>query len=189
MPHDYHVQHQVILVRLVWDGRAVDQPIARRFYTLHVDPEPGHPFGRKGLQLASAWRTLAKPNYAGMVILDGDVAIDLHDLAAMLAAVEQEPTVVHVAPVKLWPVSTKQERWIWGHGVDRFSRKDDTDEVNMFGFSFTYLPARLVNACIVAGLARWHYPDVDAKTRTTARALGIRARVVREASPKHLNYL
>lgn len=175
------------MVRLVWDQAAIEQRISRRFYTVYVDPLPGYPLGRKGLQLASAWRTLSTPGTAGLVILDGDVAIDPRDLAAMLAAIELEPKLVHVAPVRLWPVSTKQDRWIWGHGWRRFSR-DDPEQVDMFGFSFTYLPRRLVEACIAEGLADWTYPHVDEYTRRRARALGLGVRVVRAASPKHMNY-
>jgi hypothetical protein len=175
------------MVRLVWDRAAVEQRISRRFYTVYVDPLPGYPLGRKGLQLATAWRTLSKRDTAGLVILDGDVAIDPRDVAAMLAAVELDPLAVHVAPVRLWPVSTKQDRWIWGHGQTRFSR-DDPDDVDMFGFSFTYLPRRLVEACISEGMAEWAYPHVDEYTRRRARALGIRGRVVRAATPKHMNY-
>jgi len=177
---------RVVLVRIDWDRQAIPLRI-RGFYRLAVDPEPGYPLGRKGLQLARAWETLALADTAGMVILDGDVAIDPRDLAAMLAAIELEPGCVHVAPVKLWPASTKLDRWVWGHGRDHFTRTD-TDDPNMFGFSFTYLPARLIRSCLRHGLADWTYPNVDANTRARARALGISVRVVREASPKHLNY-
>lgn len=176
------------MVRLDWNRTAVPLRIGRYgFYTLHVDPEPGHPFGRKGLQLARAWATLAKPGSAGLVILDGDVAVDPQDLAHMLAAIDGEPDCIHVAPVRLWPVSTKLDRWVWGHGAGRFSR-DDPDEPDLFGFSFTYLPAALVRSCIVHGMKTWAYPDVDANTRARARALGLPVRVVRGAAPKHLNY-
>jgi hypothetical protein len=179
------VRH-VVLVRLNWDNTAIPLRI-RGFYTIRVDPEPGHPCGRKGLQLAAAWQTLSTPAAAGMVILDGDVAIDPHDLAAMLAAVELDPDVVHVGPVRLWPASTKLDRWIWGHGRGRFTR-DDVDDVDMFGFSFTYLPRRLVLDCIEHGLASWAYPHVDERTRGRCHALRIGVKVLRNASPKHLNY-
>ena len=179
---------RVVLVRLDWDHTALPQrtgPLG--FYTLHVDPEPGHPFGRKGLALAAAWAQLATPEAAGLVILDGDVAIDPQDLAVMLAAVEVSPDVVHVGPVRLWPVSTKKDRWTWGHGTGTFSR-DDPDEPDVWGLSFTYLPRPAVDAAVRAGLHNWRYPHVDVRIRQTARKAGITARTLRGATPKHLNY-
>ncbi len=177
----------VVLVRICWDRQSMPK-CPRGFYTLHVDPEPEYPFGRKGLALASAWRQLGTPEAAGMVILDGDVAIDLTDHAAMLVAIEKEPGKVHVAPVKLWPASTKLQRWVWGHGKGRFTNRDDPDDPDMFGFSFTYLPRVLIEAVIAAGMTQWTYPNVDRLTHQTAKEQGIGARTVRGASPKHLNY-
>jgi hypothetical protein len=175
------------MIRLDWDRSAFPMPRSLGFYTVHVDPEPGWPLGRKGLQITAAWETLAGAETAGLVTLDGDVAIDPQDLAAMLAAVEQHPADVLIAPVRLWPASTKMERWIWGHGKGGFSR-NDPDDPDMFGFSFTYLPARLVTTMIAQGLADVTYPSVDATARRIARELKLRCRVVREASPKHMNW-
>jgi hypothetical protein len=177
---------QVVLVRLDWDRSAIPLRI-RGFYTLHIEPDAAHPFGRKGAALAAAWSKLATEGTTGMVILDGDVAVDPYDLAAMYAAVNTDPAAVHVAPVRLWPVSTKMRAWIWGHGKTRFSQ-EDPPEVDMFGFSFTYLPALLVRSMIRHGLAGWEYPHVDEKARGRARALGLAVNVVRDATPKHLNY-
>jgi len=177
---------QVVLVRVCWDR----QPMPRcpaGFFTVHVNPVSGHPFGRKGLQLAAAWDILKTPDAAGMVILDGDVAIDPQDLAHMLAAIEGEPGAVHVAPVRLWPASTKLERWVWGHGKGRFSR-DDPDDPDRFGFSFTYLPRRLIAAVVTAGLRSQEYPQVDGFVSGVARRRSVPVRVVRGAHPCHLNY-
>jgi hypothetical protein len=179
---------QVVLVRADWDRTAIPLRIASRFYTLHLSPEPGHPFGRRGLGMAAAWRQLAGPQAAGMVFLDGDVAIDPLDLAAMLTAIDGEPGRVHTAPVRLWPSSTKQSHWVWGHGQDGFFRDRDPDECNYFGLSFTYLPRVLIADCMRRNMDSWHYPNVDTQIRRRAAALGITARVVRAASPKHLNY-
>jgi hypothetical protein len=174
------------MVRVNWDRTMIPLPL-RGFYTLHVGPEPDYPFGRKGLAIASAWGQLAPPGAAGLVILDGDVAVDPRDVAEMLAAVDAEPGAVHVAPVKLWPASTKKDRWVWGHGKGQFTR-DDPDDPDVFGFSFTYLPRKLLEATIKAGLSEWTYPNVDRLTRRTATQLRLPVRVVRGASPKHLNY-
>lgn len=174
------------MVRLDWDHTALPLP-GLGFYALRITPEPGHPFGRKGLALAAAWEQLAGPAAAGLVILDGDVAVDPQDIAAMLAAIHLDPGAVHVAPVRLWPASTKRDRWVWGHGRGDFSR-DDPDDPDVFGFCFTYLPRRLVDACVKSGLAGWRYPHVDRLTSRRARALRIPVRVVRGATPKHVNY-
>jgi hypothetical protein len=178
----------VILVRVNWDRTAIPLKIASRFYTLHVAPEPGHPFGRRGLGMAGAWRQLAGPQTDGMVFLDGDVAIDPGDLAAMLNAIDREPEHVQVAPVKLWPSSTKLQRWVHGHGNGGFFHDQDPDQPDYFGLSFTYLPRRLMEDCIRHNMDSWHYPGVDTHIRRRFAALGMSARVVRQASPKHLNY-
>jgi hypothetical protein len=176
------------MVRLDWDRTALPGICPPGFYTLHIDPEPGHPFGRKGLALDAAWRRLSTRGCCGLVILDGDVAIDPADRQAMLQAVDRDPHSVHVAPVKLWPASTKQKSWVHGHGAGgQFSQKD-TDTPDTFGFSFTYLPRKLITACQRAGLAKWAYPDVDRNTRLQAAKLPVPVSVVRAATPKHLNY-
>jgi hypothetical protein len=174
---------EIVQVRIDWDRTAI--PLrARGFHILHIGPEPGWPFGRKGRALAGAWRQLSTPTADGMLLLDGDVAVDPLDLAAMRAAIDAEPTAVHVAPARLWPVSTGQRAWIWGHGRTRFSQ-DDPDDPDVFGFSFTYLPRALIEGC---ALDRWAFPGVDRRVHQRAAALGIPVRVVRGCWPKHLNY-
>ena len=177
----------VILVRLDWDRTAIPLREAKRYFTLRIAPEPEWPFGRKGLAIASAWRQLGNPAAAGMVILDGDVAIDPCDTAAMLAAVEGEPRCVHVAPVKLWPASTKRAGWGWGDGEGDFSRADP-DDPDVWGLSLTFLPRKLIEACVKAGLETWAYPNVDRFIHREARRMRIKAWVVRDASPLHMNY-
>jgi hypothetical protein len=75
---------------------------------------------------------------------------------------------------------------VWGHGKGDFSR-DDPDDPDVYGLSFTFLPRRLIGACVKAGLETWTYPNVDRFIHRESRRLKIRARVVRAASPKHLN--
>ena len=178
---------RALLVRIDWDRTAIPLREAKKYYTLHVGPEAEFPFGRKGLALAGAWKQLATPGCAGMLILDGDVAIDPHDTTAMLTAIQAEPEAVHAAPVKLWPASTKRDGCVWGHGRGDFST-EDPDDPDLFGFSFTYLPRKLIEASIKAGLPEWSYPNVDRMTRKTAQQMKLPVRVVRQATPKHLNY-
>ena len=181
---------QIICIRLDWNRTAIPLRIASSYYTLHYGPEPAHPFGRRGLAMAGAWQQLAGPDIAGMLILDGDVAIDPHDHRHMLQAIDKDPhDTVHAAPVRLWPVSTHLTDWVWGHGADgRFSQNDTDDHIDIFTFCFTYLPRRLMQACITSGLAEWTYPGVDGKFCQQARTIGMAVSVVREARPKHLNY-
>jgi hypothetical protein len=180
---------RVVLIRLIWDHQAVALPRLPQFRSVHVMPEAGYPCGRKGLVLAAAWRQLGGPGTAGLVILDGDVMTDPHDLAAMLAAVEREPGAVHVAPVRLWPVSTGLDRWVWGHGKDAFTRELVTEGINKFGFSFTYLPRALMGAAVAAGLSRWQYPDVDQNMMRQRDRLGVPVRLVGDGChPTHMNY-
>lgn len=178
----------VIMIRLIWDRTALPGLCPPGFYATHVIPSDEFPYGRKGLVVASAWEQLQSPAIAGLVILDGDVAIDPQDRRAMLDAVEEEPKVVHVAPVRLWPVSTKAPGWVWGHGKGGLFNQQDHDDPDMFGFGFTYLPRRLMTACIAAGMEEWTYPGVDRRTANQARKMKLPVRVVRGASPKHINF-
>jgi hypothetical protein len=184
----------VLLVRIDWDRTAIPLHLPG-WHQLHVGPEPVWPFGRKGLALTRAWRQLAGAKFnrelagtpAGMLLLDGDVAVDPLDVRAMMDAVEETPGAVLVAPVRLWPVSTKIPRWVWGHGRGEFGQ-DDVDDPDCFTFCFTYLPAALIEACIAAGLDEWAYPEVDRAVVEVARKTRAVVRVVRGAAPKHLHY-
>jgi hypothetical protein len=174
----------VICVRVCWNGTELPLRLSR-FHKLHVSPEAEHPFGRKGLALASAWNTLA-PAADGMLILDGDVAVDPYDVAVMMQAIDAQPLSVLVAPVKLWPASTHLKNWVWGHGINAYSQ-EDADEPNLFTFSFTYLPRLLIEDCIRVGMASWTYPNVDKRVCARAQANKCTVRIV-ECFPTHVNY-
>jgi hypothetical protein len=181
---------QIICIRLDWNHTAIPLRIASKYFTLHVAPEPAHPFGRKGLALAGAWHQLTGPDIAGMLILDGDVAIDPHDHHHMLTAIDKDPhDTIHTAPVRLWPVSTHQPDWVWGHGTaGRFTQNDTDHNLDTFTFCYTYLPRRLIDTCITAGLPDWTYPTVDSQFCHHARTINMPVTIVRDAAPKHLNY-
>jgi hypothetical protein len=181
---------QIICIRLNWNHTAMPLGMARKFFTLEVNPEAAYPFGRKGLALAQAWKQLAIPDTAGMLLLDGDVAIDPLDQEHMLKAIDKEPhNVVHTAPVILWPVSTHLEYWVWGHGGNgRYTQVDNNTDLDMFTFCYTYLPRKLVESCVENGLAQWTYPTVDYNVCKEAKSIKMGINVVRDAKPKHLNY-
>lgn len=178
---------EVVCVRMNWDRTAIPFPHARHYYTMHVSPEPDYPFGRKGLVISSAWRQLAGRQAAGLLILDGDVIIDPADHVAMLQAIHEEPGAVHVAPVRIWPVSTKRDVWSWAHWSTGPSQLLDLRPV-WFSFCFTYLPRQLLTAANRAGLRKWTYPGVDMRMSECARENNIPARTVTGCWPKHVNY-
>jgi hypothetical protein len=180
----------IACVRVDWDRSAIPLTIARSFYHLRIGPTESHPFGRKGYALATAWRRLNRTGQlSGMLILDGDVAIDPYDYKAMQLAIDTYPDAVHVAPVRLWPVSTGRETWVWGHwkGPDPSQNFCDS-QPDWFGFSFTYLPAMLIELSIRAGLRRWEYPSVDSQVSWTAKRTKTPVKVVSACHPKHLHY-
>lgn len=180
---------EILCLRIDWNHTAIPLRIASRFFTLEFGPEPEYPFGRKGLGLTRSWEQLAKDSIDGMLLLDGDVAIDPYDFEMMLKSIDAYPSDVHTTTVKLWPVSTKYDTWVWGHGRDEFyTQRDYSDKLDMFTFCFTYLPRRLIEYCIESGLAQWQFPLVDKNVCTHAKKLGVPIRIVRAASPKHLNY-
>jgi hypothetical protein len=186
----------LLQLRIIWDRAAIALPFSMRFHSLHVAPEPGYPFGRKGLQLATAWKHLAAPHTAGMLVADGDVAFDHQDLNDMYQAINLDASCVWTAPIKLWPVSTKRTRWVWSHLLEwpdeqaQVDNRGDTDPDFTFSFCFTYMPRRLIDAVIGRGQLRTvQYPHVDQTCMEWARKLSVPVRIVRgHCSPKHMNY-
>jgi hypothetical protein len=176
----------LVSVRLDWDRTAIPLRLPG-FHVIHLAPEPSHPFGRKGLALAGAWRQLAQNSPDGMLILDGDVAIDLLDLAAMRAAIHVEPSAVHTAPVRLWPASMHGDSWVWSHWTGQPSQDDQPAPVR-FSFCFTYIPARLIDSAVKAGLESWSFPHVDRLLSLHAKKTGIPVRIVAGCTPKHLHF-
>jgi hypothetical protein len=178
---------ELVCARLNWSRTAPETPMSRQFYTLHVGPEPGYPFGRKGLALAGAWAQLSHPGQSGMLLLDGDVIIDPEDLYQMLRAVGADDAAVHTAPVRIWPASTHKKAWTWAHWAAEPSQQVD-EAPRWFSFCFTYLPRALIDRAVRDGLPDWTYPSVDSRVSQSAQAAGLRVRVVPDCWPKHINY-
>ena len=173
--------NHVLIIRVCWRGQ-LEGRTHPSFAVHSVEPEPGWPVGRKGLMLASLWRQVVPAGSDGMLICDGDVVIDPADMIAMTDAACGAPDAVHAAPVRLWPRATGFPEPVWAH------RPDLHDPPVMFSFGFTFLPARLIEGAIKAGLEKWHYPNVDRGMWETARDMGVPVRVVRDCHPRHLNY-
>ena len=191
MQHTRHMPVvEVILVRVDWDRTAIQLGrLPGRWHTLHLGPEPGYPFGRKGAELLAAWQQVQMSRQeAGMVLLDGDVAIDPVDYRAMMACITSDPEAVWTAPARLWPRSTQYPGgWYWAHHRGEASQ-DECDNPTVFSFCFTYLPRRLLTACRQAGMAKWTFPTCDSQVTQVAARERIKVGVVRGASPKHLHY-
>lgn len=159
-----------------------------KFHHLHVMPEAAFPVGRKGLVLHGAWMALGRKAQAdGMLIVDGDVAIDPVMAVAMLNAIHSDPEAVWTAPVKIWPESTHRDDWVWSHWEKDASQEKD-EIASYFSFCFTYLPASLMEACVKGGLQKWTFPNVDACVAKEARKLGLKARMVDGIEPVHLHW-
>jgi len=179
--------NHVLIIRVCWRGQ-LEGRTHPSFAVHSVEPEPGWPVGRKGLMLASLWRQVVPAGSDGMLICDGDVVIDPHDMAAMTEAACGEPDAVHTAPVKLWPRATGFPDWVWAHAPADGYGQADVDDPVMFSFGFTFLPAWLIDRAIKDGLDSWHYPNVDRGMWQTARDYSVPVRVVRDCHPRHLNY-
>lgn len=177
---------ELVCLQVNWDRRALPIRLPD-FHQLHIGPEPGYPAGRKGLQLAGAWRQLAGATTSGMLLLDGDVAVDLLDLAAMKAAIHRDPAVVWTAPVRLWPKSTHFSGWVWGHWA-REPGQVSSQKPWRFSFCFTYLPRLVIEQAIEDGLEGWTFPWVDREVSCAARAAAVPVRVVPSCTPKHLHF-
>jgi len=186
---------RLVRARLVWNGRALATPYwdAQPGYRdIHILPEPSHPFGRKGLALATAWQALGQGRARGMIVLDGDVAIDPLDEIAMTAAVESAPDAVHIAPARLFPRSSGRAGWIWAHWGETGEHSDfdpfirhRAEPITRFSFSYTYLPEFLLRR---TDLARWAFPVVDQLMSKAAVGHDIPRLPVPECHPKHLHY-
>ena len=189
---------EIICIQAGWNGGALKLPplqyrrgdrlFRAKFHKVSVAATDDYPLGRKGLVLARAWEQLGPPAKAeGMLVLDGDVAVDPVMVRQMMDAIDGAPGIVHTAPVKIWPVSTHRQDWVWAHWENRASQHID-DTASWFSFNFTYLPAALLAACIKRGMKKWIYPAVDANVSRTARAENIEARPVPDCFPVHLHW-
>lgn len=181
---------EIVCVRSVWDHTGLPAPRfpGVRLHELHYGPEPGWPFGRRGLALATAWQQLEQ-GAAGMLVIDADVAFDPCDMKAMLEAVKLEPGAVHLAPIRLWPASTMRSSWVWGHHSGMPGQLLEVlEDPTAWTFSFTYLPRRLIEACDRAGWSRWTFPAVDTRVAGVAAAVDIPVRVVPDCWPKHCHF-
>jgi hypothetical protein len=183
---------EILKFRINWNHENHPQQAMRVFYTIHVDPSPEYPFGQKGKCIYNAWKGLAdptgQPTTDGVIILDADVMIDPDMMSKMETAVHNDPDWVHVAPVKIFPISTKFQTWCWAHWSDYKSQVLEYDNVKWFSFNFTYLPRAVITKAIETGLKDWRYPVVDKNMAIAANKIGVKVNVLKDVYPVHLNY-
>lgn len=193
-----------VAVRLNWQGSALPGCRLPEFRDVDLGPEPGWPFGRKGLALAGAWTQLQTRAAAGMLVQDGDVAADLADLQAMADAIADAPGDVITAPVRLWaasfhPAAAFPGGWCWAHWGDLNGNggAEPSQELRppglwRFSFGFTYLPRRLLDHARASkregGMTEWRFPTCDRMFSLCARDHHIPVRLAEAARPKHMNF-
>ena len=178
--------------QVVWDrtGLPLYGPWAEWFRPLHIGPEPGAPFGRKGRALADAWTQVSPVGCDGLWLLDGDCAVDPIDFTAMITAINSDKDTIWTGDVVLWPTATKSpcpRPGLW-HTDDPYQ---PVEVGNRFTFCCTWLPVRVVKACL-SEMPSWRYGQagggVDVRVAKKAEKLGVQARLVPHCRPKHLNY-
>lgn len=160
-------------------------------YVLASKPEPGFPHGRKAILMSDLWRRLRPHGLAGVLWVDPDVAADPDDLAAMAQAVRAHPTWIHTAVLKLWPISTGRDDWIWSHrgGTLGFpaATQDETVPVSYIAMGFVWTPAQLLDAAFPR-YQDWEYHQIDVGLSELAQVLGIPMAIVPGCRPKHLHF-
>jgi hypothetical protein len=180
---------EIIMVRVDWDNSALPIPTPGKFHHLHVNPSPDYPFGEKGRTLAGAWKQLnTNGKMDGMLILDGDVAIEPGDLTGMLQAIHTHDKMVVTAPARIWPRSTKRKEWSWAHWSKDPNQVLETENIRWFSFNFTYLPKKVLEQAIKDGLTSWTYPRCDMRMSDAAFNAGVPVYVAVDVQPKHLNF-
>lgn len=184
---------EFVFLRVSWEGQREKLEHFRmpgtRWFDLVVKAEPGAPFGRKGAQMEAAWQQLRANSCAGMLVLDGDVAVDPLDYAAMGEAIGAEPRLVHVGAMRLWPQTTQKSSWVWGHWDEGHGLTQDWSATpDRWSFGFTYIPRRVLDQAAKDGWKRWQFPNVDKSMNAVAKRCGITAKVVPNCFPKHLHY-
>lgn len=180
---------RIPICQTVWRNfRIVSLPVD---YLLDVHPRPGFPYGLKGRDFSALWRDLPEARPAGLLLLDPDVAADPDDLAAMTAAVLEAPQLLHTGAVKLWPVSTGLDDWIWSHrggtlGWPAATQQEDVP-IAYVATDMLWAPARLLDLVAEAG-SDWTVFQFDVGLSEIALAHGIEARLVPGCRPKHLHF-
>lgn len=104
------------------------------------------------------------------VIVEWDLAVSFEDRAAFQRACWSQPDRVHVAPYRLYPVSTNLSEPVWAHRrVGQQPPWIYTNErlCDLFGFGLVYLPATVVTRYLATSpevtgdsiFSQWHHRE------------------------------
>lgn len=179
-----------LFVRFNWDHSALPYDISIAgvtFKDLHIQPSARYPVGQKGMALAHYWNTMQlHRTYHGILILDGDVAIDPGDLSAMLTAIEEAPLSVLTTPMRVW----YDGREYWSHrGRDgELHNGPIQGPIHYFSFGFTYIPRELMTKAVNEGLALQVYPYVDEWLSKYAVKWNFAIELITGCYPKHMHF-
>jgi hypothetical protein len=184
-----------LFLMMAWEGRSIytgfQNGTPTPFRRVDIYSTNEYPVGRKGYTLTQCWRTMKDTHTSGLLILDSDVAIDPNDFSHMYNAMRGDSSAIHIGASLIWPKSTGYSTPVWAHrkfGTEFKEWRTNRTDVDTASFCFTYLPARLLEACISSGMANWTFPSVDMQVFTTARRIGTSFKVVPNCNPKHMNY-
>lgn len=178
-----------LFVRFNWDHQALPydpSQVGVTFKDIHLQPTPAFPVGRKGLALVSYWEQMQRMRpYLGILIMDGDVALDPLDIHIMRIYIGESPDAVVTAPIRLW----YEGEWFWSHrGAANLLNTEEPDEIHFFSFGFTYIPAALIETAGDAGLHSESYPYVDEFVSKVAMKMGLKIILAEGCTPKHLHF-
>lgn len=141
--------------------------------------------------MSDLWCGLAAAQLPGILWVDPDVAADPDDLEAMGQAVAAYPGWVHTGMVKLWPISTGHQDWIWSHRGGTLGcptvTQDETVPVSYIAMGFLWTPSVLLDAAFPR-YRTWEYPEIDVGLSELAQALAIPMAQVLACRPKHLHF-
>lgn len=180
---------KLFTVQAAWRNyRLISVPVD---HVINVLGDMEFPNDNRAALMCDTWIRVRKNSEPGILWLAPDVALDPVDLEAMHEAVAASPEDVHTGMVKLWPISTGHNQWIWSHRPGTMGQpaatQDGTAPVAYFSMDCLWAPARLLDLSFPAG-REWYWSSVDVHMSEIALEQGIRAHAVPGCQPKHLHF-
>jgi hypothetical protein len=172
------------------DSRYVPTPSADRVVRCYHGNDPRRV--NYGQVMTDVW--LQYPNEAGMIWVEGDIAIEPLHVAEICDLLSNYNDCVIAVPFRLYPASTHQETVMWPFyvSVDGIRERILTANepipfvVRSFGLGCTYLPSRLFKV-LGEKLRLWDWPSLDWRLSVAAREAGIMA-VTTRTPALHMHY-
>lgn len=107
-----------------------------------------------------------------ILLLEWDIYVAPQMLARMRHLIATAPDKVHIAPYKLYPVSTQLQRPVWAHrNIDGEWNLHREQICNLFGFGCVYIPQWVIEEFHLVydplsmpfkddPFSRWHYDNI-----------------------------